>query len=314
MPRILILEPDGYPKRAEELLRSLGEVVLSGSEADWAREIQDADVLVVRLKYLLDRPFLERAPRLAVIVTPTTGLDHIDLQAAQERGITVLSLRGETSFLKTITATAEHTWALLLALVRRIPEAHASVVRGEWDRTRFFGRELQGRVLGVVGLGRLGEMVASYGLAFRMRVLAHDPFRAEWMPGVERKFSLPELLSEADVVSIHVPLSDATRRLIGEREITAMRNGALLINTSRGAVLDESALLDALEFGRLGGAALDVIHDEYDSASALRKRLLSYARSRSNLILTPHIGGATHDSLERAELFLAEKLRRHLQA
>jgi len=312
MLRMSILEPEMYPPRALELLRTVGEV--QEGKAELSKVLNEAEVLIVRLKYLLDRKFLAQAPKLKIISTATTGLDHIDLDCARERNITVLSLRGETAFLRTVTATAEHTWGLLLALLRRIPQAHQAVVAGDWDRTRFFGRELQGRTLAIIGLGRIGQMVAQYGLAFRMNVMAYDPFQKEWIDGVMRAASLDEMLPDADVLSVHVPLSKETTHLVGKAEFAALKPGAIILNTSRGAILDEAALVESLESGHLGGAALDVIHDEYSSESNLRDRLLNYARTHENLLITPHLGGATHDSLEKVEIFMAEKLVRHLQS
>ena len=314
MLRIGILEPERYPDRALELLRSVGEVTMRENSVEPVAFIAELNVVIIRLKYLIDASMLAQAPALNVISTATTGLDHIDLQAAEKRSITILSLRGETAFLKTVTATAEHTWGLLLALLRHIPQAHAAVVSGDWDRTKFFGRELQGRTLAIVGLGRIGQMVARYGLVFRMRVVAYDPYQTEWVDGVERAESLRAALSGADVVSVHVPLSRETTHLIGAAEIGALKNGAVVLNTSRGAIIDEAALIDALERGHLGGAALDVIHDEYSPTSGLRDRLMRYAASHQNLLITPHLGGATHDSLEKVEIFMAEKLVRHLKS
>lgn len=314
MLRIGILEPERFPDRALELLRSVGEVTMRENSVEPVAFIAELNVVIIRLKYLIDASMLAQAPALNVISTATTGLDHIDLQAAEKRSITILSLRGETAFLKTVTATAEHTWGLLLALLRHIPQAHAAVVSGDWDRTKFFGRELQGRTLAIVGLGRIGQMVARYGLVFRMRVVAYDPYQTEWVDGVERAESLRAALSGADVVSVHVPLSRETTHLIGAAEIGALKNGAVVLNTSRGAIIDEAALIDALERGHLGGAALDVIHDEYSPTSGLRDRLIRYAASHQNLLITPHLGGATHDSLEKVEIFMAEKLVRHLKS
>jgi D-3-phosphoglycerate dehydrogenase / 2-oxoglutarate reductase len=314
MLRIGILEPDRYPERARAILDTLGEVRLKTEDTPLQGFVSEVDVLILRLKYLLDRGFLDQAPQLKIIATATTGLDHIDLQTAQSRNIAVLSLRGETAFLRTVTATAEHTWGLLLALLRHIPQAHQAVVSGDWDRNRFFGHELQGRTLGIVGLGRIGQMVARYGLAFRMNVVAYDPHQAEWVDGVKRASSLREVLSESDVLSLHVPLSQETTHLIGKNEFAALKPGAIVLNTSRGAIIDESALLDGLGNNRIGGAALDVIHDEYSPTSGLRDRLLRYAASHDNLLITPHLGGATHDSLEKVEIFMAEKLARHLKS
>lgn len=311
-PRIVILEPENYPPRAFEILRLVGEVELNDGKQNLGKLLSPATVLVLRLKFFVTREFLDQAPNVKVIATATTGLDHIDLATAAARGVAVLSLRGETAFLQTVTATAEHTWGLLLSLLRYIPEAHQSVINGQWDRSRFFGRELQGRTLGIVGLGRIGQMVARYGLAFRMKVIAHDPFQSEWIENVQRAANLDEVVAASDVLSIHVPLSEETKHLIGARQFASAKPGCIIVNTSRGSVLDEQSLLDALEQGHLGGAALDVIQNEYESV-ALRDRLIKYAATHRNLLITPHLGGATTDSLEKVEIFMAEKLARFLK-
>jgi D-3-phosphoglycerate dehydrogenase / 2-oxoglutarate reductase len=279
---------------------------------DGPQSLQKADVLIVRLKHLLDRNFLAQVPNLRIISTATTGLDHIDLIAAAERNVQVLSLRGEAEFLKGVTATAEHSWGLLLSLLRHIPQAHQSVVNGNWDRTKFFGRELQNRHLGIVGLGRIGQMVAQYGLAFRMEVRAYDPGQDDGLPNIRRAGTLKDLVRSADVLSLHVPLNERTRHLIDEGILQLMKPDAVLVNTSRGAIVDQLALLRALQAGQLAGAALDVVEDEYHSESSARVELLRYAASHHNLLITPHLGGATFDSLEKVEIFMAEKLAAHL--
>ncbi len=311
--RILNLEPENYSAEALTILQTLGEVE-SGplSRAELLARVGGYEVLIVRLAHQIDRQVLGRARRLKVIVSATTGLDHIDLDAAAAQGIAVLSLRGETEFLRRIPATAEHTWALLLALVRRIPAAHASVLDGEWQRDRFRGLDLAGKTLGLLGLGRIGEKVARYGLAFGMTVLAYDPYRSDWIAGVERLSAQADLLRRSQVFSIHVPLEARTENLIGAPELALLPPGALLINTARGQMLDESALLAALESGHLGGAALDVLRDER-RGSLVESPLVHYARLHDNLILTPHIGGATRESMAATEIFMAHKLRAHLE-
>lgn len=310
--RILNLEPENYAAEALAVLQSLGEVETGPLDRPALLDrIGEFEVLIVRLAHQIDREVLDRAGRLKVIVSATTGLDHLDLECAAAKGIAVLSLRGETDFLRSIPATAEHTWALLLALVRRIPAAHASVLAGEWQRDRFRGADLAGKTLGLLGLGRIGEKVARYGLAFGMRVVAFDPYRAGWPDGVERLASQADLLARSQVFSIHVPLNTETEGLIGAAELDLLPPGALLINTSRGQVLDEAALLAALESGRLGGAALDVLRDER-GVNLVESPLVCYARTHENLVLTPHIGGATRESMAATEIFMAHKLRAFL--
>lgn len=311
--RILNSEPLGYSNVARAILTDLGDL----DEKDLDRPgllaaLPAVDVLLVRLGHTIDREVIDASERLAVIVSPTTGLDHIDLEYASERGISVLSLRGEYEFLSSVTSTAEHTWALLLALARRLPDAYEHVRAGGWERDSFRGIELQGKRIGIVGLGRIGVIVAEYALAFRMKVSGYDPSPRSWPEQVRRVDDLFELAAGADVLSIHVPLRADTRGLIGSQVLGRLPKGALLVNTSRSEIVDSAALLAALEDDRLGGAALDVVESERNEERRLQNPLIAYARANGNLIITPHIGGATTEAMERTEVFMAEKLRRHL--
>lgn len=219
----------------------------------------------------------------------------------------VVSLKGETDFLTTVTATAEHTVGLLLALIRQIPTAHRSVLDGAWKRDLFRGRELHGRTAGIIGVGRLGRMVARYLAAFGMRVVGYD-VRADMR--VEHVQFLPEMndvLRASDVVSLHVPYSLETRHLIRAEHFRLMRPGAVLINTSRGGVIDDNALLEALIGNVIGGAALDVIDGEPQIDA--HHPLVRYAQLHPNLVLTPHLGGNTYDSFSKTEDFIANRVR-----
>ncbi len=311
--RIVVAESDGFSPVAAERLRGLGEAVFADADrAELPALVRDADVLWVRLRHRIDADALAAAPRLRAIVSPTTGLNHIDLDEAARRGVAVLSLRGETEFLRTVRATAEHTVALLLALVRRLPAACEHVREGGWNRDAFRGGELYGKTAGVVGYGRLGRIVADYLGAFGMRVLATDPHVRpdEAEPGVEL-VPPARLLSEADVVTLHVNLTADTEGFFGAEQMGRMKPGALLVNTARGELLDEAALLEALEQGRLAGAALDVLADERSGGMAGRP-LVEYARTHDNLIITPHIGGATRESMANTEIFMAGRLAEFL--
>lgn len=311
MLRILNVEPDQYSDDARSILKTIGHLVEQNMERNELLEcIHEFDVLIVRLRHQVDAELMDATPGLKVIVSATTGLDHIDLEYAAQKHIAVLSLRGEVEFLRSIPATAELTWGLLLALTRNIPSAHASVLDGRWQRDRFKGHELSGKRLGILGLGRIGEKVAAYGMAFGMQVSAYDPYRKDAMPGVTMKDTMEDLLHETDVLSIHVPLNVETVNLISAQELSLLPRGSYLVNTARGTVLDENALLSALRSSRLAGAALDVLAGERTSE---RSPLLEYAREHSNLLLTPHIGGATYESMRATEVFMANKLKHHLE-
>jgi D-3-phosphoglycerate dehydrogenase len=313
--RILVAEKSSFSQQG---LKSLGEIApvdaLDLTQAQLAKAARGYEVLVVRLGLRVDREVLEAGETLLVVGTPTTGLDHIDLQAAQERGVAVLSLKGERLFLDQVYATAEHTFALLLSLVRRIPAAFQGVKNYEWRRDLYRGGELSGKTLGIVGCGRLGSMVARYAMAFGMRVFVYDPYKPRLPQGITTCSTLAELLSACDVVSIHVPLNPETEGMFSAGQLAQLRPGAILINTARGAVLDEAALLHALESGRLAGAALDVLCNEHDVAQVAANPLIEFARRHDNLIITPHIGGATQESIEKADLFIAQKIGKYLSS
>jgi D-3-phosphoglycerate dehydrogenase len=311
---LLIAEAREFSPAAAARLRQVGRVTLADLErSQLLQHCAAADVLWVRLRHRIDAEVMAAAPRLRFIATPTTGLNHIDLAAAEQRGIQVLSLRGETEFLKDVRATAEQTLGLLLALLRHTPAAAASAARGEWNRDRFRGNELYGKTAGVIGYGRLGRIVAQYLQAFGMRVLVTDPHveAASVAPGLEL-VSQAALLAQADVVTLHVNLTPATTGFFGPAAFAALKPGAWFINTARGELIDEPSLLAALQTERLAGAALDVVSSE-NAAGMPDHPLIQYARAHSNLLLTPHLGGCTQESMEKTELFLAEKVCRAWQ-
>lgn len=276
--------------------------------------VRDADVLWTRLRNRIDGEVMAAAPRLKVIVTPTTGLNHVDLDEAERRGIRVLSLRGATEFLRNVRATAEHTIGLMLSLLRSLPSAVDHVREGGWDRDCFKGHELHEKTVGVVGYGRLGRIVARYLGVLGARVLVSDPSLDAGSPeeGVA-SVSLEALLAESDVVTLHVNFTEETRGFFGSSEFRRMKNGAWFVNTARGELIDESALLNSLESSRLSGAALDVLSGE--SASGMKNHpLVEYSRSHRNLIITPHIGGCTFESMEKTEKYLSRRLVEVLEA
>lgn len=315
MIRILNAEPVNYNPQARAVLASIGEVVERPlSQHELPAWVPEFDVLMVRLGLAVTREVLEAGRRLRAVVTATTGVDHIDTEFAQANGVAVLSLKGETEFLETIPSTAEHTWALLLAVARRLPQAVEAVRAGSWNRDEWRGRELAGKRLSIVGLGRIGEQVARYGLAFGMRVGATDPYRTGWPAEVERFSVLDELLRRSDILSLHVPLTAETVQIIGDRELALLPAGAIVINTARGGVLQEVALVAALARDHLAGAAIDVLEGEQDPDRRRSSPLLDYARAHPNLLITPHLGGATVEAMERTELFMARKLRTWYEA
>lgn len=309
-PSILVSESSRFSPVAASLLAEVGDLQLADLDRPGLlAHVEHADVLWVRLRNRIDRGVLRRASRLKMIATATTGLNHIDLDAAAERNVRVVSLKGETDFLQTIHATAEHTLTLMLALLRNLPAAAAHVVEGGWNRDLFQGGELHGRTVGIIGYGRVGRMVGQLATAFGARVLACDrTYPAP--PGLDGRllYSREEVLERSDIVSLHVNLSKETEGFFGAREFQRMKPGALFVNTARGELLDERSLLEALEHGPLGGVALDVLSNETETGMN-EHPLVSYARMHSNVIVTPHIGGCTAESMAATECFIARKVR-----
>lgn len=308
--KILITEPQDYSSKAIEIYKSLGEVVLGGSPT------VDVEVVVVRLKNKIDKSWMDKMPKLKVIASPTTGLNHIDVAEAEKRGVKLVTLRGHTQFLDKITSTAEETLGLILALARKIPQAHEHVKAGGWDRDKFKGYQLAGQTLGILGLGRLGKMVARYANALGMKVLACDPAVSEdEMKKLEiKKLDHDALFKESDVLSLHVMLTDDTQNLVKDAHLRLMKPTAHLVNTARAELIEKGALEKALKENRIAGAAVDVMWDEEGSGAHLAKsELWEMAKSgRHNLIIVPHIGGATYDAMQITEEFIADLVKKEL--
>jgi len=273
--------------------------VLSG--ADIISRIRDKEGLLSLLTDEIGREIIEAAPRLKVIANCAVGYNNIDLGAARSRGILVTNTPGVLT-----ETTAELTWALILAVSRKIPQAHAFTRRGEfkgWKLNLFLGVDLQGKRLGIIGFGRIGRSVARRAAAFEMDVAYYDPHRlGPEEGGTYRVTYLPldELLRTSDVVSIHTSLSEETRRLISWEQIGLMKKGAILINVARGPIVDEEALAEALENGRIWGAGLDV----YEREPQIGARLLE----RDNVVLLPHIGSATYETRLKMAMTAARNL------
>ncbi len=258
-----------------------------------------AHALLVRSETKVTAEMLAAAPHLRVIGRAGIGVDNIDVDEATRRGIAVFNAPGGNT-----VSAAEHTLGLLLALERKIPWADASMRRGEWDRTRFLGTELRGKVLGIVGLGRIGAHLAKLAQAIGMKVLAYDPYLTEARAQELRVELLPldDLLPQVNVVTLHLPLTKETRNLIDRRRLSLMKPNAVLLNCARGGLVDEAALLEALEQGKLAGAAIDVFETEpLPADSPLRKA--------ERVILTPHLAASTAEAQELVSLEICRIVR-----
>ena len=271
---------------------------------DLLAAVASARALVVRNRTQVRGALLEAAGLLRVVGRLGVGLDNIDLDACKKRAVTVCPATGAND-----AAVAEYVIATAMMLLRDAYAAGTQVITGAWPRQRCMGREVGGKVLGLIGFGGIARETARRAHALGMRVMAHDPFIAKtdaaWK-GVERS-ELENLMANADVVSLHLPLTDDTRGLLDARKIAGMKKGAVLINTARGGIVDEDAVVESLRAGHLSGAALDVFESEPVTAA-------SGARFEgvNNLVLTPHIAGVTQESNVRVSAVTAENVRRVL--
>jgi D-3-phosphoglycerate dehydrogenase len=272
--------------------------------------LSDIEVLFAPLGFGVDADKMQRCPKLRVIVSNTTGIPHIDMAAARQRGVVVCALHDEPAFLDTITPTAEHTIGLMLAAWRRIPACHAAASSGAWDRFPWGAPRMLSRMrLGVVGYGRLGRKVGEIAKAMGMDVAHYDPYVRGGMA------DLLGLARRSDVLSLHAPANDKTKGLVHRGVLESLPKGAMVINTARGELLDVEALLDLLESGHLFAAALDTVDGEYDpqfTETFANSRLARYARDHANLVLTPHIGGSTLDAWSETQIHVVHKALRAL--
>lgn len=266
--------------------------------------IAEADIVITN-KVMLDEVALFAAKNIKLICVAATGTNNVDLDAARRRGITVCNVRGYAT-----PSVVEHVFTLMLALMRHLPDYRAAVQRGRWQKSLHFSfidypiRELNGKTLGIVGYGELGQAVAKVAEAFDMRVLIAD--RSSVTPHTGR-VPLPELLPQVDILSLHCPLTPETRGLIGAKELQLMKRGAVLINTARGGIVDERALVEVLRSRHLGGAGVDVLTQEPPADNPL------LSADIPNLIVTPHIAWASRESRQRLLNELADNIQAFLE-
>ncbi len=298
MARILLTErlaPQGI-----ELMSGAGHVVderLGLSPAELIEAVDGYEALVIRSATKVTEEVLRAGSKLVVVGRAGIGLDNVDVRAATSLGVMVVNAPESN-----IVSAAEHTFALLLAAARNIPQAHSALVEGRWERSRFEGVELHSKVLGIVGLGRIGTLVAGRALAFGMRVVAYDPYvsaeKAKQM-GVDLT-ALDNLVSMADFITVHLPKTPETQNLFGKEMLARVKPGARIVNTSRGGIVDEEALTDAISSGRVAGAALDVFANEPCTSSPLF--------GLAGVVVTPHLGASTREAQGKAGVQIAEQV------
>lgn len=297
-PRVLI--SDALSPAAVEIFRARGiaaDVRPGLPPAELRQVIGDYEGLAVRSATKVTRELLEAAGRLRVVGRAGIGVDNVDLKAATARGVVVMNTPHGNSI-----TTAEHAIALMFALARQVPEASASTKAGRWEKNRFLGVELTGKTLGLIGAGNIGSIVADRALGLRMRVVAYDPYLSEKRAldlGVE-KVDLDALLARADVITLHTPLTEATRNILSRERLLRCRKGVRIVNCARGGLIDEAALAELIAGGHVAGAALDV----FETEPARESPLFALAE----VVCTPHLGAATTEAQENVALQVAEQM------
>lgn len=303
--RVLVL--DGVSARGVELLERAPHfnVVVKGSlkEPELIETIKDFDAVVVRSQTKITAKAIAAANKLVVIGRAGVGVDNVDVEAATERGIIVMNTPGGNTI-----STAEHTFSLLLSMARNIPQATASMREGKWDRKTLEGVEVCNKVLGIVGMGRIGSEVARRAIAFGMRVVAYDPYlaagRARSMQ-VELADELPTLLQQADFITVHMPMTAETKGILNAKTIAQCKKGVRLINCARGGLIVEADLIEALKSGHVAGAAIDVYEKEPPAADFELLKL-------PKVVLTPHLGASTAEAQESVGIEIAEAIHDYL--
>ena len=297
---VKVLISDKLSPAAVDIFRARGievDVKPGLSPAELRAIIGDYDGLAIRSASKVTRELLDAAPNLKVVGRAGIGVDNVDVKSATARGVVVMNTPNGNAI-----TTAEHAIAMMFALARQIPEASASTRAGKWEKNRFMGVELTAKVLGLIGCGNIGSIVADRAQGLKMRVIAYDPYLTDKRAlalGVE-KVELEDLLARADIVTLHTPLTEATRNILSRENIAKLRKGARIINCARGGLIDEAALADALKSGHIAGAALDVFETEPATDSPLF--------ALDNVVCTPHLGAASAEAQENVALQVAEQM------
>ncbi len=304
--KITYLGPDiGYSAIVSEFGTLIEWVHAVSTIPATKKALLDSDALIdASMKVKITDEMVKEAPHLKIISCATTGSDHIDLTEIESRGIQFRTLKEDRKFLKNLTPAAEHSWSLLMACSRKLPAAFDHVKSGMWDRENFPGIMLKGKRVGIIGCGRIGSWMGRYAYAFGMEIWGYDPY-VDPLPENFKKVTLNELMRECDFITIHVHLTDETRGLISRKYFNIMKRDSVFVNTSRGAVVNQDALLESLKNGHLSAAGLDVLEGEPDID---QNPLVEYARNHDNLIITPHCGGFSPDAVALVSIHATQKI------
>lgn len=314
MLKILNTEYKLYPKKSLNKLNKYGFIDLIDVKCqDSLTNIlnkKSYDIIITKLGLKIDKNLINKQKKLKFIVTPTTGLNHIDIDYAKKKSINIISLKGEDIFLKEIRSTAEHTWAILLALIRNIPNSIESVKNNLWSRDSLISNELYEKTIGIIGFGRLGKLIHKYAESFGMKILINDIdnniFKQNKLVNTELNF----LLRKSDVVSLHIDYRKTNYSFMDKKKFSLMKKNSIFINTSRGECVDENALIYFLKKKLITGAALDVLNNDSVWQKKISENipLIEYMNDNDNLIITPHVGGNSVEAITKTRIFIIDKL------
>lgn len=305
--KILITESNGFSSKAIAALRNQFEVKTASiqTKQELLSIIGDFEIIFVRLGFTIDKEIIEKSKKLKYILTATTGLDHIDTSYFESIGGKVISLKDEVAFLETIPSTAEHTWSLLLSLIKKIPSSFQHVKNGEWNRNLFISTNLKDKKIGILGLGRVGKQVAKFAKAFEMEVGFFDitSIKSDF-----KQFKTPEeMFNWADIITIHIPYNGENENFVNKNLLSHSKKHSVLINTSRGGIWDEKEVAALIKKEKISGVATDVLKNELDLDSIAVNPLVLLANQNYNVIITPHIAGATKESMAMTEDYIIDK-------
>ena len=301
------LDIDGVPE-IYDVFKKVGHLKnVDANRKSVLENIPKAYAYLASAAVRIDKEFLDNAYNLKVIGSPSTGTDHLDLGLIRDRGIKCFDIANELDLISSFTATSELAFTLLLSLIRKIVPALADAKKGIWSREKYTGIQLKGKIFGILGLGRLGTISAQIAKGFGMKVIAYD-IQKKSEPNVEM-VDFDTLANKSDIISIHIHLNKSTENIIDLDFFKKMKDSAIIINTSRGKIINENDLLFALKNSIISGAALDVIDGEWLATRELYEHpLVDYSRNHNNLLISPHIGGATIESINGSRLFIAKKV------
>lgn len=297
----LIIESDNYSKNAIMTYQSLGNVFLN-NDTNFSKK--DINVLIVRLGHMIDSEFLLEFDNLKYIITPTTGLNHIDISACESKNIRIISLRDCMNKIKKVSSTVELTLGLLISLVRNMNSAINDVkINNAWDRNKYRGFQLRDKKMGIIGLGRIGLAFGKICNLMGMYVYAYDPKydKAKSLPSDITFLPLSELLETCDIISINASYDINNKSLISFEEVTQMKTGVFIINTARGELLNEEAVADGIKKKHIAGLGVDVLSNEHGKEFLKYSPIYQAMKNNYNIIITPHIGGCTIEAMEYTE-------------